>query len=227
MNDTYEYVEDQSISIQHYVNHIFKWMVLGVAITFLTAFGLERTSFVYDAGLIPLIAIVLQLFVAVRIARHLLSMKASTMKFLYIAYSVLTGMTFSIVISCYTAMSVTLAFLVAAIYFGALVIVGTVLKKDLTKIGTICYTGLFVYIIFSIIAMIFNLGISSLLLPLISLVLFAGITAYDMQKAIQFYYQAQSNNEMLTKLSIYGAFTLYLDFVNIFLDILQLLGKEN
>ena len=75
--------------------------------------------------------------------------------------------------------------------------------------------------------MIFNLGISSLLLPLISLVLFAGITAYDMQKAIQFYYQAQSNNEMLTKLSIYGAFTLYLDFVNIFLDILQLLGKEN
>ena len=177
--------------------------------------------------MIPLIAIVLQLFVAVRIARHLLSMKASTMKFLYIAYSVLTGMTFSIVISCYTAMSVTLAFLVAAIYFGVLVIVGTVLKKDLTKIGTICYTGLFVYIIFSIIAMIFNLGISSLLLPLISLVLFAGITAYDMQKAIQFYYQAQSNNEMLTKLSIYGAFTLYLDFVNIFLDILQLLGKEN
>ena len=49
MNDTYEYVEDQSISIQHYVNNIFKWMVLGVAITFLTAFGLERTSFVYDS----------------------------------------------------------------------------------------------------------------------------------------------------------------------------------
>ena len=63
-------------------------------------------------------------------------------------------------------------------------------------------------------------------MPLISLALFAGITAYDMQKSLHLYNYASSNPEMLEKLSIYGAFNLYLDFVNIFLDILQLLGDN-
>ena len=81
-------------------------------------------------------------------------------------------------------------------------------------------------IIFSVIVMIFHLGVGTLIMPLISLALFAGITAYDMQKSLQLYNYATSNPEMLEKLSIYGAFNLYLDFVNIFLDILQLLGDN-
>ena len=81
-------------------------------------------------------------------------------------------------------------------------------------------------IIFSVIVMIFHLGVGTLIMPLISLALFAGITAYDMQKSLQLYNYASSNPEMLEKLSIYGAFNLYLDFVNIFLDILQLLGDN-
>lgn len=72
----------------------------------------------------------------------------------------------------------------AAIYFGVLVILGTVVKMDLTRIGTLCLTGLFVYLIFAIIVMIFNLPVGSLIMPLISLALFAGITAYDMQKSL-------------------------------------------
>ena len=107
-----------------------------------------------------------------------------------------------------------------------LVVLGTVIKMDLTRIGTICLAGLFVYIIFSVIVMIFHLGVRTLIMPLISLALFAGITAYDMQKSLQLYNYASSNPEMLEKLSIYGAFNLYLDFVNIFLDILQLLGDN-
>lgn len=95
---------------------------------------------------------------------------------------------------------------------------------DLTRIGTVCLAGLFVYIIFSIVMLFFNFGILSLIMPFISLVLFAGITAYDMQKSLQLYNNASSNPEMLEKLSIYGAFSLYLDFVNIFLNILRLLG---
>ena len=153
-------------------------------------------------------------------------MKPIMAKVLYITYSVLTGVTFSYVVASYTTLSVGLAFLVAAIYFGVLVILGTVVKMDLTRIGTVCLAGLFVYIIFSIVMLFFNFGILSLLMPFISLVLFAGITAYDMQKSLQLYNNAVSNPEMLEKLSIYGAFSLYLDFVNIFLNILRLLGDN-
>lgn len=225
-NKTYEYVEDRSMTIQQYINNIFKWMIIGVLTTFVTAFALERTSFMAHAGVLPLLLVVFQFAVVIRLSRHLMTMKPATAKALYITYSVITGITFSYVISSYTGFTVSLAFLVAAIYFGVLVILGTVVKMDLTRIGTLCLTGLFVYLIFAIIVMIFNLPVGSLIMPLISLALFAGITAYDMQKSLQLYNYASSNPEMLEKLSIYGAFNLYLDFVNIFLDILQLLGDN-
>ena len=206
-NKTYEYVEDRSMTIQQYINNIFKWMIIGVLTTFVTAFALEKSSFMSYAGMLPFILIIFQFAVVIGLSRRLMTMKPITAKVLYMIYSVITGVTFSYVIASYTSFSVALAFLVAAIYFGVLVVLGTVIKMDLTRIGTICLAGLFVYII-------------------ISLALFAGITAYDMQKSLQLYNYASSNPEMLEKLSIYGAFNLYLDFVNIFLDILQLLGDN-
>lgn len=225
-NKTYEYVEDRSMTIQQYINNIFKWMVIGVLTTFVIAFALEKSSFMSYAGMLPFILIIFQFAVVIGLSRRLMTMKPITAKVLYMIYSVITGVTFSYVIASYTSFSVALAFLVAAIYFGVLVVLGTVIKMDLTRIGTICLAGLFVYIIFSVIVMIFHLGVGTLIMPLISLVLFAGITAYDMQKSLQLYNYASSNPEMLEKLSIYGAFNLYLDFVNIFLDILQLLGDN-
>lgn len=225
-NKTYEYVEDRSMTIQQYINNIFKWMIIGVLTTFVTASALEKSSFMSYAGMLPFILIIFQFAVVIGLSRRLMTMKPITAKVLYMIYSVITGVTFSYVIASYTSFSVALAFLVAAIYFGVLVVLGTVIKMDLTRIGTICLAGLFVYIIFSVIVMIFHLGVGTLIMPPISLALFAGITAYDMQKSLQLYNYALSNPEMLEKLSIYGAFNLYLDFVNIFLDILQLLGDN-
>ena len=225
-NKTYEYVEDRSMTIQQYINNIFKWMIIGVLTTFVTAFALEKSSFMSYAGMLPFILIIFQFTVVIGLSRRLMTMKPITAKVLYMIYSVITGVTFSYVIASYTSFSVALAFLVAAIYFGVLVVLGTVIKMDLTRIGTICLAGLFVYIIFSVIVMIFHLGVGTLIMPLISLALFSVITAYDMQKSLQLYNYASSNPEMLEKLSIYGAFNLYLDFVNIFLDILQLLGDN-
>lgn len=225
-NKTYEFVEDKTMTIHQYINNIFKWMVIGVLTTFITAYALENTTFIYNESMLPLLLIIFQFAVVIGLSRHLMTMKPIMAKVLYITYSVLTGVTFSYIVASYTTLSVALAFLVAAIYFGVLVVLGTVVKMDLTRIGTVCLAGLFVYIIFSIVMLFFNFGILSLIMPLISLVLFAGITAYDMQKSLQLYNNAVSNPEMLEKLSIYGAFSLYLDFVNIFLDILQLLGDN-
>ena len=106
----YEFVEDQTMTMQQYINNIFKWMVIGVLTTFLTAFALERTSFMAHAGVLPLLLVVFQFAVVIRLSRHLMTMKPATAKALYITYSVITGITFSYVISSYTGFTVSLAF---------------------------------------------------------------------------------------------------------------------
>lgn len=219
-------VEEKRMSINHYLNDMFKWMIIGVMVTFVTAFSIENIIDFNDLFLLPLLAIGLQFLVVFRFTKHLLSMSLTKTKVLYIAYAILTGITFSLVVNCYTPFSVAFAFFIAAIYFGVLVLVGTFIKVDLTKIGNICIIGLGLYLVVLVISLLFNLGINMIVMSFISLALFAGITAYDMQASLKLYDEANGNIEMIKKLSIYGAFTLYLDFVNIFLDILRIIGKN-
>ena len=80
-NKTYEYVEDRSMTIQQYINNIFKWMVIGVLTTFVTAFALERSSFMSYAGMLPFILIFFQFAVVIGLSRRLMTMKPITAKF--------------------------------------------------------------------------------------------------------------------------------------------------
>lgn len=98
-NKTYEYVEDRSMTIQQYINNIFKWMVIGVLTTFVTAFALEKSSFMSYAGMLPFILIIFQFAVVIGLSRRLMTMKPITAKVLYMIYSVITGVTFSYVIA--------------------------------------------------------------------------------------------------------------------------------
>lgn len=219
--------QDKTKSLNHFINDTFKWMVIGILVTFVTAFGVDHTPLkTLNESYIPMLAIFLQIAVVLVLSTRIMKIKTATVKVLYLLYAFITGITFSVVISYYTTFSVTTAFALSALYFGVLVLFGTYTKCDLTKVGNICLIGLGVYIVYSIIALIFHFGVDSLLMPLISIVLFAGITAYDMQKTINLYYQYQEHHAMLNKLSIYAALSLYLDFVNIFLDILRLIGEE-
>ena len=90
-NKTYEYVEDRSMTIQQYINNIFKWMIIGVLTTFVTAFALEKSSFMSYAGMLPFILIIFQFAVVIGLSRRLMTMKPITAKVLYMIYSVITG----------------------------------------------------------------------------------------------------------------------------------------
>lgn len=224
--NTYQQTEVKTLNA--YINDTFKWLMLGIAVTFVTAFTFEKTNIgihFYTTSFIPILMAVAELGIAFYFGTRLFKLKPLTAKILYIAYAFFTGVSFSVVISFYASMTVSVAFLLSAIFFGVLVLIGTYTKIDLTKIGHICFIGLFVYIIYAILALIFNWN--QFLLPFISLALFTGITAYDMQKTIHFYYQFQNDTQMIKRLSIFSAFNLYLDFINIFLDILRILGDSD
>ena len=85
-NKTYEYVEDRSMTIQQYINNIFKWMIIGVLTTFVTAFALEKSSFMSYAGMLPLILIIFQFAVVIGLSRRLMTMKPSSLYDLFSHY---------------------------------------------------------------------------------------------------------------------------------------------
>ncbi|MCR4750263.1 MAG: Bax inhibitor-1/YccA family protein [Lachnospiraceae bacterium] len=144
---------------------------------------------------------------------------------LYTAYSFITGMTFSVLIYAYTGSSLAATFFVTAGMFGIMAIIGLTTDRDLTGIGSICLMGL-VGIILAGIVNIFILRNSmfDLILSIIGVVIFVGLTAYDTQKIKQMslYSTAMTENS----LALFGAFQLYLDFINLFLRLLRIMGRR-
>lgn len=221
------YSQSEVKTLNAYINDTFKWLMIGVAVTFVTAFTVEKSHIMnqlYDHSLLPVVMLLVEFGIAMYFSLKLFKMNPVTAKLLFIVYAFFTGLSFSLIISFYTAASVAMAFLVSAVFFGVLVLVGSYTRIDLTRIGNICCIGLIVYIVYALLAMVF--GWSQFLLPFIALALFTGITAYDMQKTIHFYFQFQSDEMMIKRLSIFSAFNLYLDFINIFIQLLRIFGDN-
>lgn len=144
---------------------------------------------------------------------------------LFTAYSYLTGVTLSIIFMVYTTASIVAIFLTTAAVFGIMAVYGLVTKKDLSSVGNICLMALLGIIIISVVN-IFILDSTMLdtAISAIGVLVFVGLTAYDTQKIKK--NVAASTSQNVTSLALYGAFELYLDFINLFLKLLSLLGKK-
>lgn len=144
---------------------------------------------------------------------------------LFVAYSIINGITLSVIFLAYTASSIASVFILAAVLFGAMALYGITTKQDLSKVGNICLMALLGIIIVSLANILFlHLEGLELALSFIGVLLFVGITAYDTQKLKAMTYAASTDNA--TVLALYGALQLYLDFINIFLKLLSLFGRK-
>ena len=143
---------------------------------------------------------------------------------LFFVYAVLNGVTFSIIFIAYTATSIQQAFLMTAIMFGVMAFIGKTTHKDLTSLGSILLIGLIAVIIVSVVNIFIGSTMLELGLSVITIVIFLGLTAYDVQK-IERLANANSSYSVAV-LSLYGALELYLDFINIFLRVIRLMGKR-
>ena len=119
------------------------------------------------------------------------------------------------------------AFGISALYFLCLTFIGFTTKKDLSKLGTICMVGIFVIIFSQLLFMLFHVTYSARLYSIVGLILFTGITAWDVQRMNKILMITSSQAVEQEKIAIYFALQLYLDFLNIFLYILQLLGLHS
>ena len=204
---------------------MFTWLFIGLLITFVSGYALylneELMVNLLSIGFLPIA--IIELVIAFVMGIRIQKMNPMTTKILYIIYSVITGITFSTIFVAFKVSSIISIFLITAIIFGALAFYGYITKKDLTKLGTI----LFISIICLLIAMILNVLIFKnssfdLTLTIFGVLIFVGYIAYDVNKVK--YLVASVGEE---KAAVYGAFQLYIDFINLFIRLLELFGKRN
>ncbi|RYE05871.1 MAG: Bax inhibitor-1/YccA family protein [Rickettsiaceae bacterium] len=152
-------------------------------------------------------------------------MSLQTTKTLFWVYSILTGMSLSYLGLIYTGESIARTFFITASAFGGMSIYGYTTEKDLTSIGSFLMMGLMGIIIASLANMFFHSAAISFATSLVGVAVFIGLIAWDTQKLKAMYYSS-GGGELGQKLSIMGAFTLYLDFINLFLYALRFLGNR-
>ena len=229
-NENGQILQDRP-SFRSHMTKTFIWMFFGVMLTFAIAFGMNLNPvFLFNLlGTIPyasILIIIAQFAVVIVLSAKIHSLSIMTARILFLAYAVLTGLTFSILPFVYPIGTIFQAFLLAALYFGSLAVIGLTTKRDLTKIASICMAALMAMIIYSVIAMFTGWGTDGLMYNIIGLLIFAGITAWDAQKIKKEYIQFETQPELLNKLSVFSALQLYLDFINIFLYILRILANS-
>ena len=152
-------------------------------------------------------------------------MATSTMSMVFWAFSIAMGLSLSTVFLQYTGTSIAGAFFATAAAFAGLSLYGYTTKRDLAPFGTFLIMGLVGLIVASLVNMFLQSGPMGLVISVIGVLLFAGLTAYDTQKIKNIYFQV-AGTDMAGKTAILGALSLYLDFINMFLFILRLFGSS-
>jgi uncharacterized protein len=208
-----------------FMSRVHGWMFAGLLVTGLAALftlsneGLLRTVAQYRMGFIVAeLGLVLALsFLAPRLSGPV----AAAM---FMGYSVLTGMTLSVLFLIYTAGSIAQVFFITGAVYGTMAVYGTVTKKDLSGWGTFLFMGLIGILIAGVVNIFVRSDMVSFVTACAGVLVFAGLTAYDIQKLRE--YHAGTGFNSAATVSIVGALTLYLDFINLFLSLLRLLGRR-
>ena len=204
-------------------NNMFVGLLLTALVAYFTAQSQPAVMFIANNGLI-LGLVMLGMAIGFSFVMNRLSYTG--LQLYFYGFAALFGAMTSVYLVIYTGESVARAFVMTAALFGGLSLYGYTTKRDLTSMGTFLNVGLWVLIIGSLInAFIFKSSAASMAISAISLVIFTGLTAYDTQKIRNLYYSGVGQ-EGLQKLSIAGALTLYLDFINMFLAMLRLFGNQ-
>ena len=218
---------EPSMNASDYMPRTYRWMASGLLITFAMAYITATTSLIYLVDSLYLVLTIAELALVFVLSSRVQNMSVDAARAMFFGYALLNGMVLSYYFIVFSVGTLVMAFLATAVYFGLMAVYGTTTHKDLTGWGPRLMMGLVALIVTSLIGMLFGFGFgSSVLYCGIGLVLFMLLTAYDTQKLQQMYAYYAGDPELAEKASIYGALTLYLDFINIFLYVVRLLGNN-
>ncbi len=203
----------------------FLWMFLGLFITFLTGYGVSHNEVmimnIFQNSTYIILSIV-ELILVIVLSARVRKMSKNTARIFFILYSFVSGLTFSSIFIFYQMTSILFIFLIASIIFLIFGCIGYFTNIDLTKFGTYLMMALLAVFICCIINLFLSNQNFNLVLSIICVLIFLGFTAYDVQKIKRL----STENIDEDNLAIIGALNLYLDYINIFLQLLNVLGNS-
>lgn len=213
------------------MNKVYGWMALALAISSMAAYFIATTpamlQLIFGSSMTMLGLIIGEVALVIWLSARIHKMSYPMAATLFLLYSVLNGATLSVVLLAYAASTVYTAFFATAATFGVMSLIGLTTNKDLSNLGGFLLMALVGIIIASLV----NLFVHSSMLDSIiiygGLFVFVGLTAYDTQKIKQMLAYSDGSNEQASKIALMGALSLYLDFVNLFLYIIRLLGRRD
>jgi FtsH-binding integral membrane protein len=207
---------------------VFNWMATGLGLTALVAWLTASTGLDYTIASTPLyiVLFVAEIGLVWYLSARIEKIQASTASGLFFAYAVLNGLTLSVIFLIYTGASIVSTFAITAAMFLAMSIYGLVTKRDLSGLGAFMFMGLIGILIASVVNIFLASSMLHWVISLIGVIVFVGLTAYDVQKIKMAGEQGimMQGDVAVQKGAIIGALTLYLDFINLFLMLLRFFG---
>lgn len=223
-------VDAHAAEQQRFMVRVYNWMAAGLAITGFMAFYVSSSpammNILLGNPILPIVLIIAQIGLVFWLASRVMQMSVSKATGVFMLYAGLTGITFSTLFVVYTSASITSTFLVTAGTFGAMSMYGYTTKKDLTSWGSFLFMGLIGIIIASVVNMFMQSSMMHAIISYAGVLIFVGLTAYDTQKIKEMNIIGNEGTDEDTKEAIRGALTLYLDFINLFLMLLRLMGDR-
>ena len=220
-----------SSAVRTLLKSVYMQMAAALSVTGLVAYFLsESPAFVETMFTNPSIfwiTIIAQFGLVIWLSARLGSMSMSTATLLFIAYSALMGVTMSSIFLVYTAQSIASTFFITAGTFGAMSVIGLVTRVDLSRLGSILLMALIGLIIATIVNIFLGSETLYWVISYVGVLIFVGLTAFDTQKIKDMIVQYGSADEVGYKIALMGALTLYLDFINLFLYLLRILGNRD
>ncbi len=216
------------VGLRQYMLRVYNYMASGLALTgivsLLVVSSPTAIQLIFGTGLFWVVAlapIALVFFLSMKIN----SMKASTAQTVFWIYAGLMGLSLASIFLQFTGVSVARVFFITAGTFAAMSLWGYTTKKDLSGMGSFLFMGLIGILIASVVNIFLQSSMMHFVISAIGVVVFTGLTAWDTQRIKETYSESDAG-EVATKKAVFGALTLYLDFINLFLFMLQFLGER-
>ncbi len=231
MNTSYSYSQPKTLTnVNSFIRSVYNWMAIGLGLTAAVALYVSQsetiTQLIFGNRMLFFGLIIAELGFVFYLSARIQKIQASTATALFVIYAILNGITLSFIFLAYTATSIASTFVVCSVTFLACSIYGMVTKRDLTSMGGFLTMGLIGIIIASVVNIFLQSSGMAMVISYVGVLVFVGLTAYDTQKLKTMAVTLPDNasGAMVRKGAIMGALTLYLDFINLFLMLLRIMG---
>jgi FtsH-binding integral membrane protein len=212
---------------KNFVSNVFSMMFVALGITAVTAYWFANSGLVYElTGITHWIVMLAPLGLVLLMGTRFTKLSAGVLMSIFILFSVLMGMSLSYIFLAYDIGTISSTFFITAGTFGTMAVLGYTTSTDLTKFGSLLYMALIGIIIASVVNWFMGSEQLDYIISIAGVLIFTGLTAYDVQKIKRIGASTEIEGETKQKLVIMGALTLYLDFINLFLFILRIFGRD-